>query len=391
MPEHSIEELKAENAALRAEIAKLRTNTALTMFGGVTTLAAGGERSTIVGLDEMVLTVGADDTVGYVNSSMMQLLKITDRRAAIGTPLSLWDLGLLGEGTLAALVQVARSSDKAHVLERPFQDIPNDLLPLCDVPESAPERIIRFTTSSKEGRVQIVAQDVTRVRWLENTFSRYVSPKVIDQLQRITSDELLTMERRELTILFSDLRGFTTLCQDAEPRAVQDTVNSYLATMVDSIEGLDGTVVGFAGDEVMALFGAPVPQTDHALRALICAVEMQTAHDRWTEVRLSRGDLTLPLGVGLATGTVVVGNIGTERRMGYTAQGHGVNLAARLCNAASSGEVLTTPETHGAAMKCLLTNTGDIKIPRLSFASKGKLTLKNVNEPIEVLSVRIKE
>jgi class 3 adenylate cyclase len=385
----TVEQLEAENRELRAELERIKSKQALTMFGNVT-VAPRTAKLTIVGLEEMIVAVGDDDTVGYVNTSMMKLLGIGDRQQALGTPLTLWDDGPLGENTLKAIVQAARSSEEVLAFERPFPDIPRQLLPTTDVPVGASETILRFTASSQKDRVQIVAQDVTRTRWLETTFARYLSPKVIEQMQGIGADELLSMERRELTILFCDLRGFTTLCQEAEPEQVRDTINTYLAGMVDCVERLDGTVQGFVGDEVMAIFGAPLPQEDHALRALICAVEMQRVHGAWIEDRMRSGRPAPPTGIGLATGEVVVGNIGTESRMDYTAQGHGVNLAARLCGAALAGEVLTVPETHLAAMKHLKTYDGEVAIPRLSFGSKGKLTFKNVKQPVEVLSVRVK-
>ncbi|MBW2277321.1 MAG: adenylate/guanylate cyclase domain-containing protein [Deltaproteobacteria bacterium] len=383
------EELVAENQALREEIERLQTQTALTMFGALTT-APSSERTTILGLDEMVITVSGDDTVGYVNNPMMKLLDIDDRKAAIGEPLSDFDRGVLGENTLAALVQVARASAETQILERAFPDIPAESLPAVDVPEGAGDPVLRFTAVSRKDRVQIIAQDVTRTRWLENTFSRYVSPKVIEQLQRTAEGDFLAMERCEVTILFGDLRGFTTLCQEASPPVVQETINSFLTNMVECIDQLDGTVQGFVGDEVMAIFGAPMPQDDHALRALICAVEMQRVHQEWTADRTARDEPAPQLGIGLATGNVVVGNIGTISRMDYTAQGHGVNLAARLCGAAKGGEVLTVPETHTAALKRVKAYDGAVVVPRFGFKSMGKLSFKNVTEPVEVLSVVVK-
>jgi adenylate/guanylate cyclase family protein len=261
----NIEELRDENEKLKAELNRMKSTQALTMFGNISAAPKSG-RTTIVGLDEMVIAVSDDDTIGYVNTSMMTLLGVSDRKQALGTPLSRWDKGSLGENTLSAIVQVARASEETQILERPFQDIPSHMLPSSDVPPGAKDTILRFSASSQKGRVQIIAQDVTRTRWLEDTFARYLSPKVIEQMQNICSDELLTMERCELSILFTDLRGFTKLCQDAPAKQVQETINSFLSNMVNCVEQLDGTVQGFVGDEVMAIFGAPVPQQDHALR-----------------------------------------------------------------------------------------------------------------------------
>jgi class 3 adenylate cyclase len=96
------------------------------------------------------------------------------------------------------------------------------------------------------------------------------------------------------------------------------------------------------------------------------------------------------MGVGLATGPVVVGNIGTEAHMDYTAQGHGVNLAARLCSAAAGGEVLTLPLTHRAALAAVKGYRGGVPVPRFGFEPRGRLSFKNVAEPVEVLAVKLK-
>jgi len=204
------------------------------------------------------------------------------------------------------------------------------------------------------------------------------------------TEEFLQMERREVTLVFCDMRGFTSLCQEEEPKLVQETVNSFLSNMVEQIEMLDGTVQGFVGDQVMAIFGAPVDLPDHALRGLVCTVCMRDAHLRWIAEREAKGLPTRQAGIGLATGSVVVGNIGTPTRMDYTAQGHAVNLAARLCSAAGGGEILTVKATHGAALGAIKSYGGEVPLPRFSFGDKGTMRFKNVSEPVRVISVTTK-
>jgi class 3 adenylate cyclase len=383
-------EYEAQIASLKAEIERLRRQASLTMLGAVRSAQKTGT-GTIAGLDEMVLHVGADDTIGYLNPPMARLLGIADRKASLGTPLAQWDVGLLGDHVLSSLVQLARGSDETKTVERPCPGLGPEQLPPSSAGRPAGDPILSFVASSTQGRVQIIAQDVSKLRWLEATFARYVSPKVIGQLQGMGVDQLLTMERRELTVLFTDLRGFTSLVQQEAPEVVQETVNAFLTNMVECVERFDGTVQGFAGDEVMALFGAPLPQTDHALRGLLCAVEMQRAHQRWTASRAELGKPVRAAGVGLATGTVVVGNIGTPSLMTYTAQGHATNLAARLCAAAGPGEVLTIPETHSAALAALPQYRSEEPLPRLRFEPKGAMAFKNVAKPVQVLAVGTKD
>jgi adenylate cyclase len=278
-------------------------------------------------------------------------------------------------------------------VERTCPDLPVERLPEQSGTRPATDPVLRFTASTVKGHVQLVVQDVTRLRWLEQTFSRYVSEKVIEQLHAMPTGRALQMERKELTILFADMRSFTRLTQEVELEELQQMVNSFLANMVGCVEQLDGTVDKFVGDEVMAIFGAPVPQEDHALRALICAVEMQRVHTAWVEKRKQEGKPWCGLGVGLATGQVVVGNIGTKTRMEYTVLGHAVNMAGRLCGSAAAGEVLTIPETHAAALVGIKRARGKpspLVIPRLSFRPKDKMRFKNVEHAIDVVSVFVK-
>ncbi|MBL91546.1 MAG: hypothetical protein CMH56_07000 [Myxococcales bacterium] len=386
MAEKTAQEYQAEIDRLKKELEQVKTAAAMPITG---TLAVGGRTAshTVFGIEEMLLQVNADDTVGYVNSQMAKLLEMPDRKLVLGTSLSRWDEGKIGSGVLAALVRVARSSSEPHVLERNCPDVPPSLLPESKSERPLGDPILRFAATAAKGSVHITAQDVTVLRWLEGTFSRYVSPAVIEQMQHLESGELLSTERKELTILFADLRGFTAISQELPPEEVQEMVNSFLSNMVACVEKLEGTVDKFVGDEIMVLFGAPMPQPDHALRALICGVEMQRVHNIWMAKRNADNKPARSMGIGIATGPVVVGNIGTETRMDYTVLGHHVNLAARLCGKAEGGEVLTVPNTHQAGMNAAQHYQGTVPIPRLSFKAQGKMEFKNVHEPIDVISV----
>ncbi|RJO66512.1 MAG: adenylate/guanylate cyclase domain-containing protein [Myxococcales bacterium] len=341
----------------------------------------------ILGVEEMMLQISPDDTVGYVNGPMAKLLGMPDRKAALGSPTTHWDNGFIGKGLIAALVQIARTSEEPHILERAYPRLPLELLSSSAGSHPAGAPILRFSVNAQKGRVQIIAQDVTKLRWLENTFSRYVSSAIIQKMQTLPSSEFLGMERREMTVLFGDLRGFTAISQTLTPEGIQEMINSFLANMVACVDRLEGTVDKYVGDEVMVLFGAPLEQPDHALRALICATEMQKAHRAWMKERELAAKPFRPLGVGVCTGSCVVGNIGAESRMDYTALGHPVNLAARICGEAQGGEILSISATRAAAMNALKAYSGDVPIPCFSFGSKGKISLKNMAEPVEVLAV----
>ncbi|HSA23232.1 MAG TPA: adenylate/guanylate cyclase domain-containing protein, partial [Myxococcota bacterium] len=200
------------------------------------------------------------------------------------------------------------------------------------------------------------------------------------------SESFMEMERREITVLFADLRGFTRLTQQLEPKVLREMVNEFLSSCVAAIGQVSGTVDKFVGDEVMALFGAPMEMRDHSLRGLLAALELQKQHAALMQVWAGRGLPTAGVGVGVTTGEVFVGNLGTDTRMEYTAIGHAVNLAARLCGSALAGETLTVADTYQRCAEAI--RTTELKnVPRFKFSPKGKHSFKNVDEPVSVLAV----
>jgi adenylate cyclase len=168
---------------------------------------------------------------------------------------------------------------------------------------------------------------------VHDTFARFVPPAVVSEVLARTDEDLrLGGMRRETTILFSDLRGFTSFSEELPPDTVIEVLNRYLGEMSDAIMDHGGTLVAYMGDGIMAVFGAPLEQPDHADRAVAAAREM-------LEVRLPRFNIWMEeagmdrgfdMGVGLNTGMVMSGQVGSERRVEYTAIGDTTNTAARL-------------------------------------------------------------
>jgi adenylate cyclase len=224
-------------------------------------------------------------------------------------------------------------------------------------------------------------------KFLENAFSRYVSSKVIEQLKEMPIDEFLRMDKREVSILFVDMRGFTALGSRLTPEEIQETVNSFLDNMVKRVEDMDGMVDKFLGDGLMAIFGAPLRHETHAWQALSAAASMQKVHEGWMKSRQIVNKPAGAIGIGVATGEVVVGNVGTSNRMEYTALGHLVNLASRLCSTAAGGEILTIRESQEQMKRHASALQVQDEFLTATFISKGLLTFKNIAEPVEVFSV----
>jgi adenylate cyclase len=165
---------------------------------------------------------------------------------------------------------------------------------------------------------------------LKATFGRYVSPQILDHILAHPEKVRLGGERRDLTILFSDIRGFTSISEASEPEQVVEMLNEYLTKMVDILLAHGGTLDKFIGDAVMGFWNAPAGNADHARNAVLCAIEMidETAklRARWE----TEGKASLRIGIGINTGDAVAGNIGAEQVFGYTVIGDAVNLASRL-------------------------------------------------------------
>jgi adenylate cyclase len=165
---------------------------------------------------------------------------------------------------------------------------------------------------------------------LRTTFGRYVSPQILDHILAHPEKVQLGGERRDLTILFSDIRGFTTISEASEPEQVVEMLNEYLTRMVEILLDHGGTLDKFIGDAVMGFWNAPAGDTDHPRHAVACAVEMirETAaiRERW----ITEGKAAIRIGIGINSGEAVVGNIGAEKVFGYTVIGDAVNLASRL-------------------------------------------------------------
>ena len=179
---------------------------------------------------------------------------------------------------------------------------------------------------------------------LLDALQRTVSPGVAAQILADPARYLRPGgERRAVTVLFGDLRGYTSLAEESAPHDAMNVLNAYLARIIEAVYAHGGTVNQILGDGVMALFGAPIAHDDDPRRAVAAALEMQRTVG---ELRLEAHPLVrLQMGIGINSGDVVAGHIGSEQRMDYTAVGDAVNLAARFEQNAGPGQVLVTQAT----------------------------------------------
>ena len=194
-----------------------------------------------------------------------------------------------------------------------------------------------------EGLV-IAIEDISDVSKVKNTFKRYVSKQVVDNLLEDETKLNLGGEEREVSILFTDIRGFTSMSENMEPEQVVMTLNEYFSEMIDIVFKHNGTLDKIIGDELMVVFGAPLAAEDDTERALNTAVEMQNKIKELNNIRKHRGEEPVLVGAGINKGFVVSGNIGSRDMMDYTVIGDTVNLGSRLCSAAGPGEIIVSKE-----------------------------------------------
>jgi adenylate cyclase len=177
-------------------------------------------------------------------------------------------------------------------------------------------------------------------------FQRLLSPNLVEQIVqgKLRLDEVGALS--EVTLLFSDIRGFTSMSESRAPQEIVRMLNEYFELMVDVIFKYEGTLDKFVGDEVIALFGAPVPMQNAELKAAQCALDMMHVLSEWNRTRAAEGQNEIKIGIGINTGIVVTGAIGSSRALQYTAIGDAVNTASRLCSVAEPGQIILSEATY---------------------------------------------
>lgn len=182
--------------------------------------------------------------------------------------------------------------------------------------------------------------------FIRSTFGRYVSPEVAQELLASPEAQRLGGEKREVTVLMSDLRGYTRFAELGDAKDVMAVLNEVLARMTDVIIAHGGTINEFIGDAIFAIFGAPLAHPDHAERAAAAAIAMQRAMADVNKAHAQRGLPRFEMGIGINTGEAVVGNIGSEQRAKYAVVGAAVNLAARVEGCTVGGQIFLSPHTY---------------------------------------------
>lgn len=341
-----------------------------------TSISATSPR-TIFGLTNLVIQTDSNLNITYINSAAENHLK-KSRTEMIGRHISTINAPGLNPEKLMEYVTFALRFQRPYEVETRYIH-----------PQSNKEHFIKITATSIKDGAQIMVEDISKLKMIEQSFKKYVSPKVIDQITAQGVD-VFKPRKYELSVLFADLRGFTSMSSGLEPENVKEIIDEFLSAMIKTVIDSDAMVDKVVGDEVMALFGAPVPYDDHALRAVNCAINMQRAHNHLISKWTREGKPAPKVGIGINSGIMVVGNIGSEQLTNYTVLGHNVNLASRLCAAAPGGYILISQYTFQIVKSMLQTDSRAFQ-GRIKFKQGDIVEAKGIPEPVQTILIELIE
>ena len=279
-----------------------------------------------------VITINSIGEIDSVNQAAIKIIK-SDRKKLIGNHyMYLFEK----DEEIIELIQLSELENKTKSeINLPFVT-------------ASKESIINLSVSPRTDQNQktlgsvIAIEDITDVSKVKNTFKRYVSKQVVDELLGDDTKLKLGGEEREVTILFSDIRGFTSMSEDMKAEEVVKTLNSYFSDMIDIVFKNNGTLDKIIGDELMIVYGAPIQGEDDTYRAVSTAIEMQDKIRSLNKERKKNNLIPIKVGMGINRGLVVSGNIGSRDMMDYTVIGDTVNLGARLCSYAKPDEIIVS-------------------------------------------------
>ncbi len=325
-------------------------------------------------IESGVITIDTQGQIVVLNEAAYRILKLPPTLQPGGKVNELFNY-LQGTPLPALLRDVKNTRRSYHAYEispeivgRGQVDLTVDLSPILDSKKQFKGTAIVINDYTETKQLQVV----------QNLFRKYLSPAVVDRLPRNPEELKLGGRRQEVTILFADIRGFSTYSESQSPEDLITVLNKYLSIAAEAILAYEGTLDKFMGDAVMAIFNAPLEQPDHPLRAVKAAATMQRNITEFNKV-MGGYAAQLSFGVGIHVGEAVIGNVGTQARMDYTAIGDAVNLAKRIQENTPAGRILLSERAYICVKEHVHA------IPHKNLSVKGRHAQEETYELLNIL------
>jgi adenylate cyclase len=321
---------------------------------------------------------GADATDIPISRTILKM--VAEQQIALMTSNALEDARLLGGKSIA--IHGIRSAmcvplwNRQRVIGAVQVDSPIHIGRFTEEDLDLLTALANFAAVAIE-RAQL-AEKIEHERKIRSKMERYHSPGVIDEIVKgVVSASETDVKTADVSILFADISGFTTVSETKLPEEVREFLSHFFSAAVDAIFAYGGTLDKFIGDAVMAFFGAPIPQEDHADRAIMAGLMMMERVDIWNAEREKEGLPVVRIRVGINSGPAVVGNVGTEKRVDYTVLGSSVNIASRLeSGVAKPGQLVISQ------------NTLERVVGSFEIESLGEFALKGLQQKMPVFQVK---
>lgn len=299
---------------------------------------------------KVCVPVGADNFIGWV--SRKGLLMTQD--IAKGDPALIGLIGkapipcycaapLKAEGRIMGVINIGDLGDEQF--SRNETMLLNTTASIAGMSMNA-ARVFDQTRDDLQSAKKLSEQEMAEKKKIKDMFNKYVAPQIVDRILKVPDKVTLGGEKQRVTVLFADIRNFTPMSEQMAPELVVEILNAYLSVMTGTVFKYEGTLDKYMGDALMAVFGVPLAQADDPVRAVKCALEMNEKVNELNRELNRKDSNVVKIGIGISTGNVVAGNIGSEQRMDYTVVGDAVNLAARLESEALGDQVLVSQGTY---------------------------------------------
>ena len=327
------------------------------------------QSSIVRDLAEGIMVIGSDGVIEAVNDAALQILEKT-RKDLLGKTLAaafftddkndefiqtvldaVYERGRQQESYLPFRVgEAVRQLRIVSSYLRDGEDVIGVILVISDITELAD---LRDAIQAMNTIQNLNRQLELRNRVLQETFGRYLSDEIVSEILNSPEGWKLGGQKRTLTVMMSDLRGFTALSERMPPQDLITMLNHYFSQMYEEIERYHGTLIEFEGDGMLVIFGAPTPSETHASDAVAAALSMQKRMKEVNRWNREHGYEPIAMGIGINTDAMILGNIGSEKRTKYGVLGAAVNLTGRIESYTTGGQILISPGTRDAIPEAL--------------------------------------